>query len=183
MRIGIISDTHGDAATLEKVMSTIFHEIDIILHAGDVLYHGPRNLIPKGYNPSRLAEILNSLKSPVLIAKGNCDAEVDQLLLKIPLANPFLFTVLNGKRVLVHHGHSMEGEGLEELVNRWEIDLCISGHTHIATLSKVSKCLYFNPGSCALPKDGGVQTVGLWDTDTISLINVNSGSVLDSMKI
>jgi len=182
MRIGIISDTHGDVKAWQKAIKA-FGQVDLVLHAGDILYHGPRNIIPEGYNPRSLAESINSFPSPVLIAKGNCDAEVDQLLINTPLAQPYLFAVLNGKRVLVHHGHFLLGEKLEELVIKWRIDLCISGHTHLAASTKIEGCAFFNPGSCALPKDGGSPSVGLWEGNTLKLIDLNSLTVLSSLNI
>lgn len=182
MRIGIVSDTHGDVLAWQKAVN-IFGQVDLVLHAGDVLYHGPRNRIPEGYNPGKLAESINDFKAPVLIAKGNCDADVDQLLIKTPLAQPYLFTMLNNKRILVHHGHNLLGERLEELVAGWKIDLCISGHTHIAVSTKINGCIFFNPGSCALPKGGGVASVGLWEDNTLKLIDINTNSILHTLSI
>lgn len=182
MLVGIISDTHGDLKAWQKA-SEVFGQVDLVLHAGDVLYHGPRNTIPEGYNPGSLAESINNFPAPVLIAKGNCDAEVDQMLLKTPLAQPYLFTILNGKRVLVHHGHLLSGEKLEELVVQWGIDLCVTGHTHIATNARIKGCTFFNPGSCALPKGEGIASVGLWEDNTVKLIDINSQAVLLTLNI
>ena len=183
MRIGIISDTHGEKSVWDQLVNTIFSKIDLILHAGDVLYHGPRNPIPLGYNPKELAQALNLMHTPILIAQGNCDADVDQLLINSPLAHPYLFTVVNGKRVLVHHGHIFSGETLEQLMAQWKIDLCISGHTHIPDYFKINNCNYFNPGSCAIPKGDGIATVGLWEEDTLKLLEVKTGKVLKYIQL
>lgn len=183
MKVGIISDTHGVVLPWKRVLGQIFRDVEVILHAGDVLYHGPRNPVLEGYAPQELAIALNECPVPVLIARGNCDAEVDQMLLNIPLASPYLFTVLNGKRVLVHHGHSLQNDELEELTRRWDIDLCISGHTHVAAIEKKNGTVYFNPGSCSLPKGAGVPSVGLWDNDRLLLICSDTGRVLDEYPL
>ena len=80
MKIGVLSDTHGSLTYLEKALDTL-SDCDILLHLGDVLYHGPRNDLPEGYNPKAVIEILNNLDN-LTIAKGNCDADVDQMVIK-----------------------------------------------------------------------------------------------------
>ncbi|HHW29057.1 MAG TPA: phosphodiesterase, partial [Syntrophomonadaceae bacterium] len=91
MRIGIISDTHGSLSSWQKVMSTLFRDVDLIIHAGDLLYHGPRNPLPDNYQPRGVAEAVNSLTVPFVIAQGNCDAEVDQMMINWPLQAPYAF--------------------------------------------------------------------------------------------
>jgi len=79
MRIGFISDTHGGLAGWQEAMAGPFAEADLIIHCGDLLYHGPRNPMPKGYDPAALAQAMNASPAPLLIARGNCDSDVDQL--------------------------------------------------------------------------------------------------------
>lgn len=183
MKIGIISDTHGDLRSWEKALAEIFSDADLVLHAGDVLYHGPRNPLPEGYNPQELAKAINSCPLPVLLAKGNCDAEVDQMVLNMPYSQPYLFTQLENKRILVHHGHLFPVEELERLVEQWKIDLCITGHTHLAKFERKNGCCFFNPGSCSLPKETHQPTVGLWEKNTLSLIDLSSLLVLNMFQL
>lgn len=88
MKIGVISDTHGDLKAWSKIQETIFHDCKHIIHAGDILYHGPRNPIVEGYNSSELAKEINKLNIPIHIARGNCDADVDQMVIEKPIMAP-----------------------------------------------------------------------------------------------
>jgi len=88
VKIGLVSDTHGSVKTFQKVLSGPFQRVDLILHAGDILYHGARNPLAEGYDTSGLAALINELRIPALIAKGNCDSDVDQFVLDIPSCLP-----------------------------------------------------------------------------------------------
>ncbi|MDS1029876.1 phosphodiesterase [Bacillota bacterium LX-D] len=183
MRIGIVSDTHGDLNAWETITEGLLKEVELILHAGDILYHGPRNPLVKGYQPKELAQVLNEFPIPILAARGNCDTDVDQMVLNFPIASPYLFTFLNNKRVLVDHGYRLSTEELVQLCTKWKIDLCITGHTHIALLEKKGDTVYFNPGSCSLPKGTGIPSVGIWDNNELKLLNIYSGDILAEIQL
>jgi len=178
----IISDTHGDLAAWEGVMNRYRQDLQLVLHAGDVLYHGPRNPLTPGYAPLALAERIRQLPVPILIAQGNCDSQVDEMVLELPLGSQYLVTLIEGKRVLLHHGHQLEEARVEELCRRWSIDLCIQGHTHVPVLAKRGKTVFLNPGSPSLPKESREGTVALWDGDTISLQYWQTGQVVTQIQ-
>lgn len=179
MKIGILSDTHGSLSAWELLRKGVFEEVDLLIHAGDVLYHGPRNPLPEGYDPNKLAQALNEEKVPLFFAKGNCDAEVDQLLIRFPLMNPFLVLFVEGLTILVVHELK---ENLFNLLKAYNPSCVIYGHTHKPDLRKEGPIL-FNPGSPSLPKEGP-PTVGLLDTSlaSVKLLNLK-GDILKEIKI
>lgn len=152
MEIGVISDTHGSLGAWEKSWQ-ILKNSDIIIHCGDLFNHGPGNPIPEKYSPKELLNIFNNLQIPILISKGNCDSEVDQTFLNIPLASPFLFFQINNLRILVSHGHIFKEKEWIELGKKWKVNVLISGHTHIPILEKIENIIILNPGSPSLPKE------------------------------
>ena len=104
MKIGIISDTHGHEMAWANACERFFKGADLILHAGDVLYHGPRNPMKADYNPAGLVARINSCDIPVVIAKGNCDSSVDASCLDLPIEAPYAYVVWEGLRIVVTHG-------------------------------------------------------------------------------
>ena len=100
MKIGVISDTHGSLFYFEKALECL-SDCDVLLHAGDVLYHGPRNDLPKDYNPKGLIAKLNSLDN-IIIARGNCDADVDQMVINHPIQSPYVISQFGEVRILVN---------------------------------------------------------------------------------
>lgn len=183
MRIGIVSDTHGDWLTWQQINNDFFKNVDLILHGGDVLYHGPRNPLPPGYDPKALANAINNSPVPILIAGGNCDAEVDQMVLNVPISSPYLFTVLEGMRILIIHGHNQKDEELEQITSKWKIHLCITGHTHIAKLERRGETIFFNPGSCSLPKGPGIPSLGILENGRLQLWDIKRKEVLEEVKL
>lgn len=181
MRIGIISDTHGSSTAFRKALE-ILERCDVILHAGDVLYHGPRNPSPEGYNPKELAEIINSIHTPILISAGNCDAAIDQMVISVPLQSPYSMLCFDGRKLLLTHGHEMEEKALEELAIKWKVDILVTGHTHVKGIKKLPGLFHINPGSCSLPKDG-VPSVALIDGSTVHLIDLNTGQSIKSESL
>jgi len=145
-RIFVVSDTHGGLSNWEKFRREFLKEADLLIHAGDVLYHGPRNPLPEGYDPRGLVEELNNLKVPLVFCRGNCDADVDQLLLRYPLSFPYAYCFVNGCKIVVTH--YLEGIRVED----FQVDLLICGHTHVPTIERRGKTMILNPGSLALPK-------------------------------
>ncbi|WP_418790123.1 phosphodiesterase [Phosphitispora sp. TUW77] len=182
MKIGIISDTHGSAAAWERLLN-VLGECDMFIHAGDVLYHGPRNQLPEGYDPERLAGLLNNTRGPVLISRGNCDAEIDGVLIKFPIQAPYVLAYVNDKSVLVTHGQDLDEKGMIGLAEKFRANMIICGHTHVPLLEQDASCTYLNPGSCALPKSDVGATVALWEGNEISLIALSSGSVIKKILL
>ena len=181
MKIGIISDTHGCAETWEMVYTRYFMDCELIIHAGDILYHGPRNDIPLEYNPKKLAKSLNSCNIPMVVACGNCDADVDGMVLTMPVQSPYAYVMLEGIRIVVNHGHTLTEQAKQEMASKFKADLFITGHTHVAVLEKHNNIIYLNPGSPAMSKREDKRgTVARLIDGRIEVLDVATGQVLMS---
>lgn len=153
------------------------------MHCGDVLYHGPKFVPAPGYAPKALAEAINASPVPVLIARGNGDSDVDQLVLEAPLQSPYLFAQVEGLRLLAAHGHIVPAEGLVPLAQRWGIDLLLTGHTHVPTLARHGDLVHVNPGTVTYPlaEDERLErkTCGAWVDGDIALYDLESGQPIE----
>jgi uncharacterized protein len=182
MKIGIVSDTHGSITAWQKAFS-LLNDSQLIIHCGDVLYHGPRNPLPDGYQPQELVTALNAMTIPMVYSKGNCDAEVDQMLLEYPIEAPYVHLVIDGIRILVHHGHQFDGETVPAKLLR-DNRLIISGHTHLPGIHQKDLTVFLNPGSPALPKNSPkVPTVAQIIDRRIEILNLVDGSVVQSISL
>lgn len=177
MKIGVISDTHGSVLSWEKSWE-ILKNSDIIIHCGDLFNHGPGNPLPEKYSPKELLNIFNNLKIPLLISKGNCDSEVDEFFLNIPLSYPYLFYQINEIRILCSHGHIFKKDQWIEIGKKWKINILISGHTHIPVIEKMENILILNPGSPSLPKEK-IPTCAEIDPDRkiVKIFNILDNSI------
>jgi len=183
MKIGIVSDTHGCLDTWLNLYDKYLANSDLIIHAGDVLYHGPRNKIPAEYNPSGLAEILNQCPVPIIAAHGNCDAEVDSMVLNFPIQAPYSYLQFNELKILVAHGHNLDSKLRKSLAEKYKISLFITGHTHIPELNHCNGVIFLNPGSPSMSKlSNGKGTFGFIDGDVVRIIELDSGRTTTSMK-
>lgn len=183
MKIGVISDTHGCLQTWRQVFDAYLHDADLIIHAGDVLYHGPRNAIPEEYNPNELVQELNACKVPIIIVQGNCDAEVEGMVLDIPITKSSLIYV-NGLRIFVQHGHDLPAERAAALAQRYRADLLITGHTHIPALQRIEDTIMLNPGSPGMSKrEDGQGTVAVIEDHTAKIYAVKGGNILWEMPL
>ncbi|MCL6638875.1 MAG: phosphodiesterase [Firmicutes bacterium] len=183
MKIGIISDTHGDARSWQKVMAGPFKDARLLIHAGDILYHGPRNPVIAGYDPPALAALINGCPVPVLFARGNCDAAVDQLVLEYPVQAPYVFLQIGNFRIMAHHGDGLDRAEILRLARRYQADLFISGHTHVPLLEQEGEVVLLNPGSPSLPKGDGRASVALLECGEgffdVKVIYFEDGAVLE----
>lgn len=173
MKIGIISDIHGYPKQFEKAVK-YFEGCDMVLCAGDLLYHGPRNPILEGYDPMGLAQAIKDFMLPMLISKGNCDAEVDEMVLELPLISSVVVYEKDGTRFMVLHGHLQDDKRLREIAESYKIDVMITGHTHVKKCEKHGKTIYVNPGSISIPKDGSA-TIAVYEKDEIKFIDIETG--------
>ncbi len=179
MRIGLVSDTHGDTEAWKRV-AELFAGCDLILHAGDHLYNGAFNPVLPSYNPLETARMMNASPVPILHARGNCDSEVDALALTDPILAPYVFLVWEGLRIVVTHGDAWpDPKDLAEQGRRWRVRLIVRGHTHERGISPYEGVTLFNPGSCSLPKGDGVATVGLLENGELMLLRLEDGEVLE----
>ena len=181
MKIGIISDTHGCARTWEKVYNRYFIGCELIIHAGDILYHGPRNDIPEEYNPKQLIESLNACSIPMIVASGNCDADVDGMVLTMPIQSPYAYIMIEGVPIVVNHGHNLTEQTKQEMAVKFKAALFITGHTHVALLEKHNGIIYLNPGSPAMSKRADKRgTIARLIDHVIEVLDVETGEVLMS---
>lgn len=180
MKIGVISDTHGCRDHWAKAYDKFFKDADLIIHSGDVLYHGPRNPMLEDYNPAELAEKINGCSQPVLICKGNCDSEVDQLVLNTPIQSPYVHAFADGRHIVATHGHMVESdEAKDAMAAAIKADIFISGHVHYTVLEKRGNTVFLNPGSPSLSKrEDGCQTCAVISDVDIKVYDVNTAEVL-----
>ncbi len=159
MRYLVISDLHGDADCTKKVLDIYKQEkFDKILCLGDILYHGPRNDLPKCYNPKECIKLLNEVKDDIIAVRGNCDAYVDQMVLNFHIFDEYEFN-LAGKRIIMTHGHIINPN---QYLNIAE-GVVLYGHTHIHKCDIINNVKYLNPGSTSLPKGGQKQSYAILD--------------------
>lgn len=174
MRYLIVSDIHGDAISTKFIYDYFKNNnIDQILLLGDVLYHGPRNDLPSGYNPKECIKLLNELKDNIIWIRGNCDAEVDEMVLNFKVHNNIDLS-LNKINAHLEHGHHLDEY-------KGNPDLVLYGHTHIPECSLHNKTLYFNPGSISLPKNNTKKSFAVLDDRNIYLYDLDN-NILNSFS-
>lgn len=151
MKLMIASDLHGSQYYCEKLIEALNNEkADKLLFLGDILYHGPRNNLPEGYNPKGVIEMLNAVKEKILCVRGNCDTEVDQMVLEFPVMADYIVLSIDNTVIYASHGHKFSPENLPPM-NKGEVFL--SGHTHIPVDIMVDGIRCLNPGSLSIPKE------------------------------
>ena len=162
MKFLIASDIHGDLNCARTVIDAFQTEkCDKILLLGDILYHGPRNDLPDGYNPKGVIELLNSNKNYILAVRGNCDTEVDQMVLKFPILADYICLSLDGLAVYATHGHKYNVESPLPLQTG---DILLHGHTHVFACTKFGNDNYYlNPGSASIPKEGNPKSYMIYE--------------------
>ena len=148
----IASDIHGDASTTALLLERFKESgADKLVLLGDILYHGPRNDLPDGYAPKKVIELLNPLAEKILCVRGNCDTEVDQMVLTFPILADYAYLLTDGLRIFVTHGHKFNTQTPPPLAKG---DILLHGHTHVpAWQSFGHENLYVNPGSVSIPKE------------------------------
>ncbi len=157
MKLFVISDIHGSISALENAITAFESEkADILVICGDFLNHGPRNPIPADYAPPKVAELLNRYQDRIVCVRGNCDSEVDQMLIQFPCLAPYSTIVLpNCQRVFVHHGHLHSPEEIAATLPAGTI--IIYGHIHVPVNKTISvdnkDYTLLNPGSITIPKE------------------------------
>lgn len=151
MKLMIASDIHGSSYYCEKMIDAFRREkADRLLLLGDILYHGPRNDLPKEYEPKKVIEMLNRMKTELLCVRGNCDTEVDQMVLEFPILADYAILSVNDRTIFATHGHQFNRENLPMLK---EGDILLNGHFHVSAGEWIGKYIYLNPGSVSIPKE------------------------------
>ena len=151
MKLLIASDIHGSAYWCGRLMEEIRREDpDRVLLLGDLLYHGPRNDLPRDYAPKRVIPMLSQIKEKIMAVRGNCEAEVDQMVLPFPCLADFSQLMVDGKLFHLSHGHHQNPQNLPPLPE----GVFLFGHTHVKLDETVHGIRCLNPGSVSIPKDG-----------------------------
>ena len=151
MNIWIASDIHGSALYCRKLLDLAERQgADRLVLLGDLLYHGPRNDLPEGYDTKAVFAMLNGWKDRILCVRGNCDAEVDQMVLQFPIMADYALVEAEGVRIYATHGHLWNEERLPP-AGAWSI--LLHGHTHVPACAAHEGYAYLNPGSVSIPKE------------------------------
>lgn len=175
-----ISDIHGSLFWLDKALEKVEEEQpDSIIILGDFLYHGPRNPLPDGYDPQGVAARLRVYSKQIVAVRGNCDAEVDQMLLEFPMMGDYALILHEGRWIYATHGH---GYSIDNLPALHEQDIFIQGHTHVP-VADIKKGIYvLNPGSISLPKDNYPNTYGIIQNGAFSVKDFE-GNIVKSIVL
>lgn len=174
MKYLLVSDIHGSLPTLEKVLQ-FYHaqQCDMLCILGDILNYGPRNFLPEGLNPKGIAERLNSMADRIIAIRGNCDSEVDQMLLDFPILADYALIADNGKRLFLTHGHVYN----EENMPKGHPDYFFYGHTHLWKLEKQQGTVVCNTGSITFPKGGNMATFATYEEGTVRIYSLEGEEI------
>ena len=190
MTIGVISDTHGYFPRVQLAMEKFFADADLIIHAGDVCYHGinnPHYSLEDGYNPKALAQFINAAPIPFVIARGNGDSEVDQLVLETPVVIPYAHVFANGKRIVVNHGHLLPTDAdKDKAAKTFRADVMINGHIHTPVLERRNGTVFLNPGTVSpyLTNEPDKRTsVALMDEKRIQIFDLDTGEAFMTLEL
>ncbi|MCT4702389.1 phosphodiesterase [Enterobacteriaceae bacterium H20N1] len=181
MKLMFASDIHGSLPATERVLA-IFAQSGAqgLVLVGDLLNHGPRNALPEGYDPAAVADRLNGAADKIIAVRGNCDSEVDQMLLRFPITAPFAQILLPGLRLFVTHGHLFNPDKLPPLAPH---DVLIFGHTHLPMAENRDGLYFFNPGSVSMPKGGFAASYGMLNDGVLSVHALNNDGVIAQVDI
>lgn len=175
MKIMIASDIHGSAYYCDMLLKAFDAEgADKLLLLGDILYHGPRNDLPREYNPKRVIELLNGYNDKLLCVRGNCDSEVDQMVLNFSIMADYA-VILAGKKVIyATHGHTFNEDNLPPLQQG---DILLHGHTHVPMYKPHENYTYINPGSVSIPKNGSCHSFMIMEDGRLIWKNLENNQV------
>lgn len=167
MKYMFASDIHGSAYYCRKMLEAYKQEkADRLVLLGDLLYHGPRNDFPKEYAPKEVISMLNAHRKEIYAVRGNCEAEVDQMVLQFPVMADYCILALEGKTLYATHGHIYNQDHLPPIQ---EGDVLIHGHTHVLKAQKMEGYVLLNPGSVSIPKEGNPPTYGILENGLFSI--------------
>ncbi len=174
MKLFIASDLHGSAVWCKKMLEAFENsEADRLLLLGDLLYHGPRNDLPDGYSPKEVLAMLNAYADRVLCVRGNCDAEVDQMVLEFPIMADYAVISDGNATIFATHGHKFGPDSPPPLL---EGDILLYGHIHIPVNRKNGRFIEVNPGSASLPKQNSPHSYAVYENGRITHFDLASGA-------
>lgn len=177
MKWFVASDIHGSAYYAEKMIER-FHEekAEKLILLGDILYHGPRNDLPRDYNPKRVIALLNPLASSILCVKGNCESDVDGMVLDFPVDAENALLCAEGRTYYLTHGHKIRSDiaGLGCIL--------LNGHTHVPLCDESDGYLHLNPGSVSIPKENSPHSYMLLEGNSIVWKDIETGETFMSHR-
>ncbi len=178
MKIMIASDIHGSAYYLRQLLERYkIEQPDKLLFLGDILYHGPRNDLPKGYAPKEVIELLNAIKEDILCVRGNCDTDVDQMVLEFPILADYCILYEQGHMIFATHGHIHNTANPPMLKAG---DILLYGHTHIPAAEGFGGNYYYlNPGSISIPKEGSEHSYMMLEDGIFTWKNLSGEAYQD----
>ncbi|HIY00861.1 MAG TPA: phosphodiesterase [Candidatus Blautia faecipullorum] len=180
MKYMFASDIHGSAYYCRKMLDAYKEEqADRLVLLGDLLYHGPRNDLPRDYAPKEVIPMLNSLKSEIFAVRGNCEAEVDQMVLDFPVMADYCILAIDGRTFYATHGHIYNENNLPPLKDG---DILIHGHTHVLRADQKENCIILNPGSVSIPKEDNPPTYAVLE-DRVFAIKTFDGDTIREMRL
>ncbi len=167
MKYLVASDIHGSLGGAQLVRDAFrIQECDAVLCLGDILYHGPRNDLPADYAPKEVIPVMNSLRNKIIAVRGNCDSEVDQMVLEFPITADYQILFLKERRVIVSHGHIYSPDHHPKMEKG---EIFLSGHTHIPTVNHADDIFLLNPGSVSLPKENHPKSYAVLDENAFTV--------------
>lgn len=176
MKLMFASDIHGSRSATEAVLCQYKAEgASRLVLLGDLLYHGPRNDLPDQYDPKAVTALLNGMRDDLLCVRGNCEAEVDQMVLSFPVMADYALFDLDGTTAFITHGHLFN---LDHLPPHKPGDLLIHGHTHVLTVQEKDGMTYINPGSAALPKEGNPKSYMVYEDGLFTIKTLDGETIL-----
>lgn len=180
MKVLFASDIHGSAYYCRKLLE-IYQKSGAgrLVLLGDILYHGPRNDLPKEYAPKQVIAMLNEYKNQIYAVRGNCDTEVDQMVLEFPLLADYALLELNGKTFYATHGHVYNQDNLPPMMLG---DILIHGHTHLLKAEKAGDITVLNPGSVSIPKGGNPNTYGILEDQEFTIYSLE-GEIVKQIRL
>lgn len=176
-KLFIASDMHGDIECTKRMLDAFEKEgCEKIILLGDVLYHGPRNDLPDNYAPKAVIELLNSIRDKIIAVRGNCDTEVDQMVLSFPVLADYAIIIADGLTIYATHGHNYNMDKLPPLCKG---DILLHGHTHVLCCVEFGDGNYYiNPGSVTLPKEGNPRTYAILENRVFTVKSFDGNVVL-----
>ena len=180
-KIFIASDIHGDAETTALLLQRYRESgAEKLVLLGDILYHGPRNDLPAGYAPKRVIELLNAKKNDILAVRGNCEAEVDQMVLDFPVLADYAYLSFDGLHIFATHGHNYNTDKRPPLVKG---DILLHGHTHVPAAEIFGdENYYINPGSVSIPKENSPKSYIIYENREFTFYTLD-GRIYKQLKL
>lgn len=182
MKWMIASDLHGSAYYCRKMLEAFEREgADWLFLLGDLLYHGPRNDLPREYAPKEVIPLLNGKKEKLLCVRGNCDAEVDQMVLEFPVLADYAVLPVGRRLIYATHGHIYHVKNLPPLAPG---DVLLHGHTHVPAWTEFGQGnLYLNPGSVSIPKENSPHSYMTLEGNTMQWKELESSAVFHELTL